>query len=52
MIEKIMKIHTKYSNLLYNHKTNMEIKPLSDIKLVDKVYDPMQSQNMIYEVSR
>lgn len=47
IIEKISKIHTKYSNLLYNHKTNMELKPLLDIKSLDKVYDPMQSQNMI-----
>lgn len=30
----------------------MEIKTLTDIKLIDKVYDPMQSQNMIYDVSR
>jgi len=47
MIEKILKIHTKYANLLYNHKTNMEIKPLNSIKLLDQVYDPFQSATQI-----
>jgi hypothetical protein len=52
MIDKIMKIHTKYSTLLYSQQTNMELKKLDDIRAVDKVYDPFQSSNRIYELSK